>query len=83
MQDFASQEQRIRTPVKGLRQRLRVALRTAGVTAKFRTDHGRSFMGYGGPFLIVMTKEYFKIPIDKFEGMPVVLRVVNTHSFGT
>jgi hypothetical protein len=73
--DFAAPERRIRKPVKGLRQRLRVALRASGVTAKFRTDHGRRFMGYGKDFLIVITKAYFKLPFESFDGKPVVLMV--------
>lgn len=76
MRDFAPREQRVRTPVKGLRQRLRVALKAAGVTQKFRTDHGRNFEGRfpgkGGDFLIVLSKEYFKLPFGTFDGLPVV-----------
>lgn len=82
MKDFASRERRVRTPVKGLRQRLRIALRAAGVQQKFRTDHGRSFEGrfYGkaGGFLIVMSKEYIKLPFETFDEFPVVM-IVRRH----
>lgn len=73
--DFAAPERRIRKPVKGLRQRLRVALRAAGVTAKFRTDHGRKFMGYGKDFLIVIAKVNIRLPFQSFDGRPVVLMI--------
>ena len=74
--DFASRERRIREPVKGLRQRLRIALKAAGITQKFRTDHGRNFEGRfpgkGGDFLIVIAAEHFRLPFDTFEDRPVV-----------
>lgn len=35
-------ESRARTPIKGLRQRLRVTLKAAGVTCKFGTDLHRN-----------------------------------------
>jgi len=77
MRDFASREDRIRTPVKGLRQRLRVALRKAGVHGKFRTDHGRTFEGRLGQFLIVMSRDpNFKLPFHTFDDMPVVFIAV-------
>ena len=66
MEDFSSREDRVRTPVKGLRQRLRVALKAAGVTQKFRTDHLRKDV------LVVMSKKRIKLPFDVFEGMPLI-----------
>lgn len=51
-------DNRARTPTKGLRLRLRTALRARGVTGKFRTDEWRRYGGLPDPngktFLIVM-----------------------------
>lgn len=69
MRDFGAREDRVRDPIRGLRQRLRVALRDAGVTAKFRTDHLRT------GDLIVMVREPFKLPFSQFEGRTV--KIVN------
>lgn len=63
--DFGSREDRVRTPVRGLRQRLLVALRAKGVTARFRTDHLRR----GG--LVVMSSVELQLPFTTFEGLPV------------
>lgn len=70
MKDFGSREDRVRTPVSGLRQRLRVALKAAGVTAKFRTDHTRKNV------LLVMSKVAITLPFTAFEGYEVRNRVV-------
>jgi len=35
---YFSASSRIRTPIKGLRQKVRTAIRATGVTAKFQTD---------------------------------------------
>lgn len=72
MKDFDSQENRVRKPSKGLRQRLRIALRDAGVKGKFRTDHGRHFEGRLGQFLVVMSTIDIKLPFTRFEEKPVV-----------
>jgi len=70
MKDFSSREDRVRTPVKGLRQRLRVAVRAAGVMEKFRTDHTRKNL------LLIMSKEAISLPFTTFEGHEVrVVRV--------
>lgn len=65
MNDLGSREDRVRTPVSGLRQKLRVALKSSGVTAKFRTDHTRRGE------LMVLSKKAIKLPFDAFEGLPV------------
>ncbi|PPD55560.1 MAG: hypothetical protein CTY12_00860 [Methylotenera sp.] len=54
-------ENRARTPTKGLRVRLRKALREAGVTAKFRTDERRNGS------LVVLSKEKIVLPFELFE----------------
>lgn len=71
MRDFGAREDRARDPVRGLRQRLRVALRAAGVTAKFRTDHLRT------GDLVVMAHEPLTLPFSQFEGRTV--KIVNIH----
>jgi hypothetical protein len=72
MRDYTSRESRVRTPVKGLRQRLRIALRAAGVTAKFRTDHVRRHEPHlTNGSLIVMSKEAIALPFHTFEGYTV------------
>lgn len=60
--DHGERGDRVRTPVKGLRQRLRIALKSAGVTAKFRTDHLRD------DSLIVKSTEFLGQPLASFEG---------------
>lgn len=69
MRDYGSREQRVRTPVKGLRQRLRVALRAAGVRGRFRTDHMRRHESHhicGS--LLVLSKKHIVLPFHTFEG---------------
>lgn len=60
--DHGDRSSRVRDPVKGLRQRLRIALKAAGVTAKFRTDHLRD------DSLIVKSTEFLGQPLASFEG---------------
>lgn len=62
MKDLFSREDRIRTPIKGLRAKLRIALKANGVTAKFRTDHLRNGT------LLVISKEDIILPFDEFNG---------------
>lgn len=61
---------RARTPVDGLRQRLRIALRAAGVDGKFKTDLLRDGS------LIVRTPEALAAqPFDRFEDRRVIYTV--------
>lgn len=78
--DIFSRERRVRDPVKGLRQRLRVALRQAGVVGKFRTDHlrkNRHWDAPGGELLVITKDPSVHVPFSTFEGLPVSLLVVN------
>lgn len=59
-------ERRARNPTKGLRLRLRTALRAAGVTGKFRTDERR-----GGSLVVLGHNELITLPFTEFEGYPV------------
>lgn len=67
---------RARTPIPGLRQRLRVALRAAGVTGKFSTDLVRNNS------LIVRREDIWnEQPIQEFEGRIVIYaRVPKGHN---
>lgn len=72
VKDLYSVEDRVRTPVKGLRVKLRTALRAAGVVGKFRTDHLRS---HGqGETLVVLSNPMMVLPFDTFQGIKVIAR---------
>ena len=58
----SSIENRARTPVKGLRQKLRVALKGSGVTVKFRTELLRDGS------LAVKSVEPITPPFTSFDG---------------
>ena len=75
MRDFGAVEDRVRTPVRGLRQRLRIALRAAGFKSKFRTDHLRHSpeAHIQGDALVVMVEKYEQLPFHEFEGRLVWL----------
>ena len=65
--DISGRENRVRTPVKGLRAKLRTALIKAGFTGKFRTDHHRN----GTLYVICDSITNVSLPIDTFENHPV------------
>lgn len=54
-------ERRARNPKKGLRARLRKALRDAGVMEKFRTDERRNGS------LVVLSNQVIALPFTEFE----------------
>lgn len=58
---------RARSPVPGLRQRLRVALRAAGVKGKFSTDLVRN-----GSLIVRCEDIWDEPPIQEFEGRVVL-----------
>jgi hypothetical protein len=62
-------QQRIRTPIKGLRQKVRIALREAGVTGKLTTDVLRN-----GD--IVVASEHDSIELTSYEGRMIIHRKV-------
>lgn len=57
---------KIRTPIKGLRQKLRNAVRSAGIIEKFATEVLRD-----GRMAVISEKE-FTIPFQEFEGRKVI-----------
>ena len=57
---------KIRTPIKGFRQKIRTALRSAGVTVKFGTD----IMRNGN--IAIISKEKFDLPFEEYEGRKIV-----------
>lgn len=63
---------KVRTPIKGKRQRLRIALKAAGVTDKYETAHMRS-RALEGDYILVMSRTIEKLPFTEFEGHPVRL----------
>lgn len=67
VRDLFAREDRVRTPVKGLRTRLRTALRAAGYEGKFRTDHLRNGT------LVVIMKEPVPLPFTTFDDHEVKL----------
>jgi len=68
-------EDRIRTPVSGIRQRLRIALRHLGFPGKFKTVHLRRDGGLNQSCLIVIAKSgQTELPMTEFEGMNIYLR---------
>lgn len=69
--DVFPREDRMRTPLKGVRVRLRTELRKLGVKHKFRTDILRVSANRPKPVIVVMSKEYWELPISEFEGMAV------------
>lgn len=74
-QGEATLEERVRKPVKGLRLKLRTALRKAGVKCKFKTAHLRSFAGETTACLCITSTEPFIPPFATFEGITVHYRV--------
>jgi len=64
-------DSRARTPVKGLRARLRTALRAAGIVEKFRTDLHRNGTLY------IISKHTIQLPFDTFEEYPLKLKIVH------
>jgi len=66
-------ERRARTPTKGLRCKLRMAIKRSGITAKFSTDELRNGT------LLVKSKELIRIPFSHFEGRKVNLLL--THDY--
>ena len=56
---------KIHTPIKGLRVRLRMALKAAGITQKFKTTHNRAKV------LVVSSSSIISLPFTEFEGYPV------------
>ncbi len=71
MHDFGSRENRVRNPTSGIRQRLRVSLKQAGINTKFRTDHLRSGT------LVVMSRIPITLPFLEFEGCKVEFVLIN------
>jgi hypothetical protein len=70
-----SREDYVRTPVRGIRQRLRIALRKEGFIGKFETAHLRRDAGINKPCLIVIAKSgQTQLPLFDFEGMNVYLK---------
>lgn len=65
--EYFEVETRARKPIKGLRVKLRTALRAAGVKDKFRTDLLRSGV------LAVISKAKITLPFEEFEGHKVKL----------
>ena len=63
---YFSQTEKSRTPIKGLRQKVRTSIRQAGVTVKFSTDIMRDGR------IAVISKEKFTLPFEEFEGRKVV-----------
>jgi hypothetical protein len=62
----SSIERRARKPTKGLRCKLRMAIKRSGVTTKFSTDELRDGT------LLVKSKELFHIPFSYFDGRKVI-----------
>lgn len=52
MKDFGSASDRARKPTKGIRVKLRTALKQAGVSVKFRTNELRN-----GVFVVISTEK--------------------------
>lgn len=71
VKDLFEVEDRMRTPIKGVRLRLRTEIRRLGIKDKFRTDILRPHAGDKGPILAIISKHEFPIPITEFEGMPI------------
>lgn len=63
---YFSVTSKIRTPIKGLRQKLRNAVRTAGITEKFSTEVLRDGR------IAVISEKNIVIPFQEFEGRKVV-----------
>jgi hypothetical protein len=70
-----SHDDKIRVPVSGVRQRLRMALRRLGFQGKFGTVHlRRDPGGKDRPCLIVVAKSgQTELPLIVFDEMPVYL----------
>lgn len=61
-----SYENKARAPLKGLRVKLRILLKSLGLVGKFRIDHHRRFG------LIVTYSQEQQVPIiSEFEGFPI------------
>ncbi len=58
--------EKVRNPIKGLRQKVRTALRQGGVTNKFGTD----IMRNGN--IVLFTKEIFDLPFKEYDGRKIV-----------
>jgi len=71
MPNYLSQSSRERNPTKGLRQKLRTALREGGVMVKFSTEIHRDGR------LLVISKTPITLPFDEFEGRKVVTGLRN------
>lgn len=65
MSMFSYTEQE-RTPTKGLRQKVRIALREAGVTEKFQINILRNKK------IAVISAKVFSLPITKYESQELV-----------
>jgi hypothetical protein len=69
-----SHNDKIRVPVSGVRQRLRMALRRLGFPGKFGTVHLRRDGGLDQPCLIVVAKSgQTELPLSEFDGLPVYI----------
>jgi hypothetical protein len=71
VRDLFSREERARTPVKGIRLRLRTAVRKLGIREKFRTDVLRGNLT-SDHRLAIITDTKFDLPFDSFEGMKII-----------
>jgi hypothetical protein len=70
-----SHNDKIRVPVSGVRQRLRMALRRLGFQGKFGTVHlRRDPGGKNRPCLVVVAKSgQTELPLSEFDGLPVYI----------
>ena len=70
-----AREDRVRTPVSGIRQRLRIALRRLGFQGKFETAHLRRDGGRDQPCLVVVAKSgQTELPLSEFDGLRVYIQ---------
>lgn len=67
---MSSQEERIRTPIRGIRQRLRLAVKASGFDGKFSTDLLRD-----GRLKIVIKSDVRPVLFNEFEGRQVVIQL--------
>jgi len=65
--DFGFRSDRARVPTKGLRQRLRLELKSLGYICKYRTDELRNGT------LVVMGTNLPELPITEFDGRQIQL----------
>jgi len=74
-----SREDYFRTPSRGLRQRLRIALRRMGFIGKFKTVHLRRDAGHNQPCLVVIARSgQTNLPFTEFDGLNVHLKHAET-----